>query len=263
MKLTRGYGRVRFSPTVIREALARLESVAGPDVTLDYYLLDVYRGADKWSFDAIDEFTADLANDYSAVQIEAKVGRDSSFSLYQESESRVAVESADRLGISRVFTVFDDARESCSLAPEPPPAAPELTVFIGHGRSLDWRDLKEHLTDKQGVKVVAYEVGSRAGHTIRDILDEMLSESSMAILVMTGEDETAAGKLRARQNVVHETGLFQGRLGFGRALVVAQDGIELYSNLDGIQQIRYRGGNIRESFGDVVAAIRKEFPSAR
>jgi len=263
MKLTRAYGRVRFSPTVIREALARLESVAGPDVTPNYYVLDVYRGADKWSFDALDEFTADLANDYSAMQLEAKVGSDSSFSLYQSSYSQVAVESPDRLGISRVFTVFDDARESSSLAPEPAPAAPELTVFIGHGRSLDWRDLKEHLTDKQGVKVVAYEVGSRAGHTIRDILDEMLSESSMAILVMTGEDETASGELRARQNVVHETGLFQGRLGFGRALVVAQDGIELYSNLDGIQRIRFKGGNIRESFGDVLAAIRKEFPSAR
>ena len=119
MKLTRAYGRVRFSPTVIRKALACLESVAGPDATPNYYVLDVYRGADRWSFDALEEFTADLANDYSAMQLEAKVGSDSNFSLYQESYSQVAVGSPDRLGISRVLTVFDDARASSSVAPEP------------------------------------------------------------------------------------------------------------------------------------------------
>jgi predicted nucleotide-binding protein len=85
-------------------------------------------------------------------------------------------------------------------------------VFLGHGRSPVWRDLKDHLQDQHGLKVEAYETGSRAGHTIRDILEEMAARSNIAFLVLTGEDATAEGGSQARMNVIHETGLFQGKL---------------------------------------------------
>jgi predicted nucleotide-binding protein len=66
------------------------------------------------------------------------------------------------------------------------------------------------------------------------------------------------GKLHARQNVVHETGLFQGRLGFGSAVVLLEQGTEAFSNIDGVQQIRFAKGNIREAFGDVLAVLKRE-----
>jgi predicted nucleotide-binding protein len=76
---------------------------------------------------------------------------------------------------------------------------------------------------------------------------------------MTGDDETAEGQHRARQNVVHEIGLFQGRLGFSRGIVLLEQGVGEFSNLQGIQQIRYSKGNIRETFGDVLVTLRREF----
>jgi predicted nucleotide-binding protein len=36
---------------------------------------------------------------------------------------------------------------------------------------------------------------------------------------MTAEDEQADGQWRARENVVHEAGLFQGRLGFMKGVL--------------------------------------------
>ena len=68
-------------------------------------------------------------------------------------------------------------------------------IFIGHGRNQAWRDLKDHLTDKHDYRVEAYEAGARAGHTIRDILESMLKDSSFALLVLTKEDETDDGGL--------------------------------------------------------------------
>jgi predicted nucleotide-binding protein len=136
---------------------------------------------------------------------------------------------------------------------------PPPRVFIGHGRSQQWRDLKDHLHEQHGYSVEAYEIGARAGHVIRDILEEMMKSSSIAFLVMTGDDETSEGKLRARQNVVHEIGLFQGRLGFSRAIVLLENGVEEFSNLQGIHQIRYSQGHIKETFGDVLATLRREF----
>ena len=88
----------------------------------------------------------------------------------------------------------------------------------------------------------------------------MLGKSTFAILVMTGEDETKDDKLMPKMNVAHELGLFQGRLGFKRAIVLLEDGTEEFSNIHGMHQIRFPKGNIKETFGDVLATLRREFP---
>ena len=50
---------------------------------------------------------------------------------------------------------------------------------------------------------------------------EMLADADFAFIVMTAEDEHGDGRLHARQNVIHEAGLFQGRLGFEQAIIRA------------------------------------------
>jgi predicted nucleotide-binding protein len=88
----------------------------------------------------------------------------------------------------------------------------------------------------------------------------MAKQASFAILVHTSEDEQAGGGQRARQNVVHETGLFQGLLGIRRAIVLRQRGCEDFSNIAGVQELHYTN-EIREAFGEVVAVLRREFPA--
>lgn len=87
----------------------------------------------------------------------------------------------------------------------------------------------------------------------------MLKEATFAILLLTGEDETAAGPLRARQNVVHEVGLFQGRLGFDRAIVLLEEGCEDFSNLAGTLHINFPVDRIEQALGHVVSTLRREF----
>lgn len=134
-----------------------------------------------------------------------------------------------------------------------------ITVFIGHGADRQWRDLKDHLQDQHKIKVIAYEISPRAGLSVKEVLEKMLSESSFAILVLTGEDIHSDGELHARENVVHECGLFQGHLGFTKAIVLLEQGVKEFSNILGINQIRFPKGGIRQTFGDVVATIRREF----
>jgi len=160
-----------------------------------------------------------------------------------------------------VFSVFEANAEKYRQ-PEPPkdePPRPKVKVFIGHGRSPLWRDLKDHLHEQHGYDIEAYEIGARAGLTIRDVLDDMLTRSSIAFLVMTAEDADAEGRFHARENVIHELGLFQGRLGWRRAIVLLEEGTEEFSNIHGIHQLRFSKGRIVETFGDVLATIRREF----
>ncbi|MCJ2009528.1 TIR domain-containing protein [Methylobacterium sp. J-092] len=136
-----------------------------------------------------------------------------------------------------------------------------VMVYIGHGRSRLWKDLKDHLRDHHGIEVIAYETGARAGYTIQEVLADMASSATLALLVHTGENIDRDGLAHARENVVHETGLFQGRLGFKRAIVILEDDTSEFSNIVGLQQIRFSKGNIREIFGDVLAVIKREFVS--
>jgi predicted nucleotide-binding protein len=133
-----------------------------------------------------------------------------------------------------------------------------INIFIGHGRDPQWRLLKDHLQEQHLMQVTAYEVGSRAGFSVKEVLEGLLEQSSFALLVLTGEDADHDGELHARENVVHELGLFQGRLGFRRAIALLEDGVTEFSNIYGINQIRFSKGGIRETFGDVLATIHRE-----
>lgn len=74
---------------------------------------------------------------------------------------------------------------------------------------------------------------------------------------MTSEDETAEGKIRARQNVIHEAGLFQGRLGFDKVIILKQDNIEEFSNIAGLQYIPFSGDNIEQTFYELQRKLKK------
>jgi Predicted nucleotide-binding protein containing TIR-like domain/PIN domain len=125
------------------------------------------------------------------------------------------------------------------------------SVFIGHGRSLVWRELKDFISDRLGLPWDEFNRVPVAGVGNVARLSEMMNHAGIAFLVLTAEDETADGKERARQNVVHEAGLFQGRLGFARAIVVLEEGCEEFSNIHGLGQIRFPRGRIDGAFEEV------------
>lgn len=131
-------------------------------------------------------------------------------------------------------------------------------VFIGHGRSHAWRDLKDFLQDRLRLPWDEFNRVPVAGFTNIARLSEMLDAAAIAFLVMTAEDEMSDGAIHARMNVVHEAGLFQGRLGFSRAIVMLEEGCEEFSNIDGLGQIRFPKGNISAAFEEVRRVLERE-----
>jgi len=86
----------------------------------------------------------------------------------------------------------------------------------------------------------------------------VLDSSAFALLVMTAEDEHANASLHARENVIHEVGLFQGRLGFTKAIILLEEGCGEFSNIAGLGQIRFLPGSISATFEEVRRVLERE-----
>lgn len=130
-------------------------------------------------------------------------------------------------------------------------------VFIGHGHSPIWKDLKDFLRDRLKLECVEFNSEPAAGKSNKERLEEMLELSGFALIVMTGEDHATDG-MRARENVVHEAGLFQGRLGFERAIILREEGCEEFSNIQGLIQIKFPRGDIMAVSEQVRQTLERE-----
>jgi predicted nucleotide-binding protein len=131
-------------------------------------------------------------------------------------------------------------------------------VFIGHGRSPLWRELKDFIADRLRLEWDEFNREPVAGVTTSERLHKMLDQASFAFLVMTAEDEHADTSLHARENVIHEVGLFQGRLGPRKAIILLEEGCAEFSNVGGLGQIRFPRGNIAACFEDVRRVLERE-----
>jgi sugar/nucleoside kinase (ribokinase family) len=99
-------------------------------------------------------------------------------------------------------------------------------VFIAHGTSPEWLAVQRFIEEQFELPVYSFESSSWSGHQVAEALTDYMDRCSLAICVLTADDFTGDGRRFARQNVIHEVGLFQGRHGFDRVLVLAEDGCD-------------------------------------
>ena len=146
---------------------------------------------------------------------------------------------------------------SAVLTPTTPLSA-GTKVFIGHGQSPEWLKLKDFVTTRLGFECDVFTQVPTAGETNIHRLTTMLENATIGLIVMTAEDESADGEKRARENVVHEAGLFQGRLGFNRAIVFVEDSCNVFSNIEGLGQLRFPRGQIETQFEELRRVFERE-----
>jgi predicted nucleotide-binding protein len=96
-----------------------------------------------------------------------------------------------------------------------PPAAeqimpsPKRRVFIGHGGSAVWKDLRHFLSDRLHIDCDEFNREPVAGRSTKERLEEMLAAAGFAFLVLTAEDEQPDGSKRARENVITKLASFK------------------------------------------------------
>jgi hypothetical protein len=122
-------------------------------------------------------------------------------------------------------------------------------VFISHGHNeLLKLKLKDFILVRlKKTPIILAEQPSR-GLTIVEKLERVSEHCRFAIILMTKDDEQKEGGVRARQNVIHEIGFFQGKYGRKNVILLAEMGVEMFTNISGIVQIEFEPANFERIF---------------
>jgi predicted nucleotide-binding protein len=133
-----------------------------------------------------------------------------------------------------------------------------LHVFISHGRSTEWREVQAFIEKDLETPTLELAQEPNRGRTVLQKLAEESNRCSYAVIVMTGDDMSGFDPPRARENVIHEIGYFQGRYGMDHVCVLYEEGTNIPTNIQGLAYLPFPKGLVRSSFGE----LRRELLSA-
>jgi len=121
-------------------------------------------------------------------------------------------------------------------------------VFISHGANPQWHAVRDFIERECKLPTQVFESHLWSSRQVTEALAEYLKRCGFAVCVLTAEDLAEDGTRRPRQNVIHEAGLFQGRYGFDRVMLLAEEGCALLPELAGLPAIRFPHGRIDVTF---------------
>ena len=168
--------------------------------------------------------------------------------------NRIVVEADNKGG--KTIPFIQRVEELLKLQPLP------RRVFVTHGQSKAWIEVARFIDKETELHLESVELAEEPnkGRTVIDKLIEEGDECSYAVIVMTGDDFTTDDQARARENVIHELGYFQGRYGRDRICILHEVNVNIPSNLGGVVYYRFPKGNVRGAFADLQKELRQAFP---
>jgi predicted nucleotide-binding protein len=159
-----------------------------------------------------------------------------------------------RRDIDYIFEVIANSRIA-----EASPAVRPQRVFISHGRSEDWQQVQSHIERDLKIHTLELAQEPNRGRTVLQKLTEESDRCSYAVVVMTGDDEIPGDAPRARQNVMHEIGFFQGKFGIPGVCLLYEEGTDIPSNIHGLVYIPFPKGLVSAAFGALDRELRATF----
>lgn len=182
-----------------------------------------------------------LYSEYGKESIELKQFNDINYSLsictfYTEESEFV---NACHNGLKVALEMLNDLKRSSGVSESDAIESYDNTnVFIIHGHDGELKESVARTLEKFSINPIILSEQENSGQTIIEKFENS-SDVGCAIALFTADDK-GKGKNqrqyqdRARQNVVFETGYFMGKIGRDRLIIIADRGIEIPSDLQGV-----------------------------
>ena len=136
---------------------------------------------------------------------------------------------------------------------------PEM-IFMSHGKSPEWTHVQRYIEKDVGIETLELAQQVFQGRFILQKLDEESDRCSYAVVVMTGDDRVGEEELRARENVIHEIGFFQGKFGIKRVCLLHEAGVNIPTNIQGLGYESFPKGHIEAAYAGLRREIEAAFP---
>jgi sugar/nucleoside kinase (ribokinase family) len=167
------------------------------------------------------------------------------FKAAQTAPGEIALPDLSRGFLERIETVN---------APETPPRG----VFLVYHRSRDLGVVRRFVEQDCGLPVFELSSADIAGPGFAALLREWMPQCAFAICLLGGDESMADGRARADQNIVYQAGYFQGRYGFGRVALLAEEGCDTFSNIAGIVRLDFPSAQVDSTFVDLQRMLQRE-----
>ncbi len=133
---------------------------------------------------------------------------------------------------------LDEMKENSSSEKTIAPPSTYSKIFIVHGHDGELKHSVARIIEKQGIEAVILSEQANQGRTIIEKFEDY-SDVDGAICLFTSDDLGRAKsnldeQPRARQKVVFEAGYFMGKLGRDKVVIIAENDIEMPSDMQGI-----------------------------
>ncbi|MBI5323668.1 MAG: nucleotide-binding protein [Ignavibacteriae bacterium] len=128
-------------------------------------------------------------------------------------------------------------------------------IFISHGRSHEWRKVQAYIEKTLEYETLELAQEPNLGRTVLQKLSEESDKCGYAVIVMTGDDIVDGDLNRARENVIHEIGYFQGKFGLKNICLLYEEGTNIPSNIKGLVYIPFAKDKVENTFGDLTKEL--------
>jgi predicted nucleotide-binding protein len=164
------------------------------------------------------EVNPDLFSDIPELEIPKSIGNALEQTLYSKADIDPLVRNLDYLiELNAEYKIADKVQER----------EKSKRIFISHGRSKEWYKIQTFLERDLGISTLELAQEPNLGRTVLQKLNEESEKCSVAIIVMTGDDIVSGEEIRARENVMHEIGFFQGKYGLSNIILLHEEGVNI------------------------------------
>jgi sugar/nucleoside kinase (ribokinase family) len=197
-----------------------------------------------------DVFAAAVLASLTSERLKIELGAFLGLSLAQ---SKAVQTSSREVTLPDLNRGFLERIETLSQPQTAPPG-----VFLVHHDSAYREVVQRFVEEDCGLPMCEITSSDIAGRDFAALLEEQMPKCSFAICLLGKNEKMADGRLRADQNVVYQAGFFQGRYGFGRVALLAEEGCEAFANIAGIVRFDFPSPQVDSTFIDLQRMLRRE-----
>jgi len=199
----------------------------------------------------IKEINPDLFSDIPDLDVPKSIGVSSNGPLYEKQDIEPLINNLDFIlelqSNSRIGENFLEHEKT-------------KRIFISHGRSSEWYKVQSYIEKDLNIPSLELAQEPNLGRTVLQKLNDESNICSVAVIVMTGDDMTVDGEIRARENVMHEIGFFQGKYGLSNVILLHEVGVNIPSNIHGLVYIGFPKETIEATFGALIREFKVILP---